>query len=69
MQVVAIVSLALFLEARSLTDVSLRSLVGYSRLVMFSFGFQQAFHRGIQAGDDLFFNKVRAVGVFQTYSS
>lgn len=32
-------------------------LVGYSRLVMFSFGFQQAFHRGIQAGDDLFFNK------------
>ncbi|KAK0440558.1 hypothetical protein EV421DRAFT_779641 [Armillaria borealis] len=32
-------------------------LVRYSRLVMFSFGFQQAFHRGIQAGDDLFFNK------------
>ncbi|PBK98372.1 hypothetical protein ARMGADRAFT_574899 [Armillaria gallica] len=32
-------------------------LVRCSRLVMFSFGFQQAFHRGIQAGDGLFFNK------------
>ncbi|KAL0948305.1 hypothetical protein HGRIS_010897 [Hohenbuehelia grisea] len=32
-------------------------LVEYSRLVMFSFGFQQAFQRGIQAGDQLFFTK------------
>ncbi|KAF8881560.1 hypothetical protein BD779DRAFT_1545499 [Infundibulicybe gibba] len=34
-------------------------LVGYSRLVMFSFGFQQAFHRGIEPGDEIFFFKVR----------
>lgn len=32
-------------------------LVGYSRLVMFSFGFQQAFQRGLQPGDDVFFSK------------
>ncbi|KAF9074255.1 hypothetical protein BDP27DRAFT_1317542 [Rhodocollybia butyracea] len=32
-------------------------LVGYSRLVMFSFGFQQAYQRGIQSGDDMFFNR------------
>ncbi|KAI5120043.1 hypothetical protein M0805_000293 [Coniferiporia weirii] len=32
-------------------------LTNYSRLVMFSFGFQQAFRRGFQAGDELFFNK------------
>jgi hypothetical protein len=30
-------------------------LVGYSRLVMFSFGFQQAYQRGFQDGDRLFF--------------
>ncbi|KAH8109643.1 fungal-specific transcription factor domain-containing protein [Phellopilus nigrolimitatus] len=32
-------------------------LTNYSRLVMFSFGFQQAFRRGFRAGDELFFNK------------
>ncbi|KIK64122.1 hypothetical protein GYMLUDRAFT_40371 [Collybiopsis luxurians FD-317 M1] len=32
-------------------------LVAYSRLVMFSFGFQQAYQRGIRPGDDLFFTK------------
>ncbi|TFK20177.1 hypothetical protein FA15DRAFT_673724 [Coprinopsis marcescibilis] len=32
-------------------------LVSYSRLVMFSFGFQQAFHRGLQDGDEVLFNK------------
>ncbi|TFK71035.1 hypothetical protein BDN72DRAFT_493272 [Pluteus cervinus] len=32
-------------------------LVEYSRLVMFSFGFQQAFQRGLQPGDHVFFNK------------
>jgi hypothetical protein len=32
-------------------------LVSYSRLVMFSFGFQQAFHRGIEQGDRIFFTK------------
>ncbi|KAF9074252.1 hypothetical protein BDP27DRAFT_1416550 [Rhodocollybia butyracea] len=32
-------------------------LVGYSRLVMFSFGFQQAYQRGLKPGDDIFFNK------------
>ncbi|KAF8966133.1 fungal-specific transcription factor domain-containing protein [Flammula alnicola] len=31
-------------------------LVGYSRLVMFSFGFQQAYQRGFKDGDSLFFN-------------
>jgi len=31
--------------------------VNYSRLVMFSFGFQQAFRRGLQPGDTLFFDK------------
>ncbi len=34
------------------------SLVEYSRLVMYSFGFQQAFERGIEPGDQLFFKKV-----------
>ncbi|KAF9467566.1 fungal-specific transcription factor domain-containing protein [Collybia nuda] len=32
-------------------------LVGYSRLVMFSFGFQQAFQRGIEPGDHVYFSK------------
>jgi hypothetical protein len=32
-------------------------LVGYSRLVMFSFGFQQAYQRGLGQGDHVFFNK------------
>ncbi|KAF8631666.1 hypothetical protein AX17_005067 [Amanita inopinata Kibby_2008] len=32
-------------------------LVGYSRLVMFSFGFQQAFRRGLEPGDHVFFTK------------
>lgn len=32
-------------------------LVAYSRLVMFSFGFQQAYQRGIQTADNLFFSK------------
>ncbi|KIY45806.1 hypothetical protein FISHEDRAFT_48653 [Fistulina hepatica ATCC 64428] len=31
-------------------------LVNYSRLVMFSFGFQKAYQRGMQPGDDFFFN-------------
>ncbi|KAF5345063.1 hypothetical protein D9758_010418 [Tetrapyrgos nigripes] len=31
--------------------------VAYSRLVMFSFGFQQAFQRGIQSQDNIFFSK------------
>lgn len=34
------------------------SLTNYSRLVMFSFGFQQAFKRGFQPGDEIFFDKV-----------
>jgi len=34
------------------------SLVGYSRLVMFSFGFQQAYQRGFEAGDSLFLTSV-----------
>lgn len=34
------------------------SLTNYSRLVMFSFGFQQAYHRGFQPGDEIFFTKV-----------
>jgi len=36
------------------------SLVGYSRLVMFSFGFQQAYQRGFEDGDRLFFVNVCA---------
>ncbi|KAJ7666954.1 hypothetical protein DFH06DRAFT_1384519 [Mycena polygramma] len=32
-------------------------LVAYSRLVMFSFGFQQAYQRGLQPTDDIFFTK------------
>ena len=32
--------------------------MAYSRLVVFSFGFQQAYQRGIQPGDDVYFNKV-----------
>ncbi|KAJ8522831.1 hypothetical protein ONZ45_g676 [Pleurotus djamor] len=42
-------------------------LVEYSRLVMYSFGFQQAFQRGIEPGDHLFFSKClsAAKGVIQ----
>lgn len=40
------------------------SLVAYSRLVMFSFGFQQAFHRGIERSDQVFFTKVCASFLF-----
>ncbi|KAL1755599.1 fungal-specific transcription factor domain-containing protein, partial [Schizophyllum commune] len=39
-------------------------LVNYSRLVMFSFGFQQAYHRGIKPGDhsdQVFFTKVKCL--------
>ncbi|KAJ7348619.1 fungal-specific transcription factor domain-containing protein [Mycena albidolilacea] len=32
-------------------------LVAYSRLVMFSFGFQQAYQRGLQSADHIFFTK------------
>ncbi|KAJ2932869.1 hypothetical protein H1R20_g4235, partial [Candolleomyces eurysporus] len=32
-------------------------LVAYSRLVMFSFGFQQAYQRGLQQNDHIFFTK------------
>ncbi|CAK5274670.1 unnamed protein product, partial [Mycena citricolor] len=32
-------------------------LVSYSRLVMFSFGFQQAYQRGLQPADHIFFTK------------
>ncbi|KAK7047769.1 hypothetical protein VNI00_006097 [Paramarasmius palmivorus] len=32
-------------------------LVAYSRLVMFSFGFQQAYQRGVQQGDNIFLTK------------
>ncbi|KAF9267092.1 hypothetical protein L218DRAFT_955568 [Marasmius fiardii PR-910] len=32
-------------------------LVAYSRLVMFSFGFQQAYQRGVQHGDTIFLTK------------
>ena len=34
------------------------SLVGYSRLVMYSFGFQHAFQRGLEPSDHVFFTKV-----------
>ncbi|KAJ7711995.1 hypothetical protein B0H16DRAFT_1744612 [Mycena metata] len=37
-------------------------LVGYSRLVMFSFGFQQAYRRGLQAQDHIFFTKCLEAG-------
>jgi hypothetical protein len=33
-------------------------LVGYSRLVMYSFGFQHAFQRGLEPGDHIFYSKV-----------
>ncbi|KAF7361496.1 hypothetical protein MSAN_01183000 [Mycena sanguinolenta] len=32
-------------------------LTAYSRLVMWSFGFQQAYHRGLQSTDNIFFTK------------
>lgn len=35
------------------------SLVAYNKLVMFSFGFQHAFQRGIGPSDHIFFTKVR----------
>ena len=34
------------------------SLVNYSRLVMYSFGFQQAFQRGMCPEDEIFLTKV-----------
>ena len=37
---------------------SARSYVNYSRLVMLSFAFQQAFQRGLQESDEVFFTKV-----------
>ena len=35
-----------------------RSYTNYARLVMFSFGFQKAFERGLQADDEVFFTRV-----------
>lgn len=35
------------------------SLTSYSRLVMYSFGFQQAYRRGIQTEDQIFIDNVR----------
>jgi hypothetical protein len=40
------------------------SLVEYSRLVMYSFGFQHAFQRGLEPGDHIFFTKVGKNGLF-----
>lgn len=34
------------------------SLTSYARLVMYSFGFQQAYRRGMQTRDQLFLDKV-----------
>jgi len=45
-------------DLKYLKSIPPRSLVGYSRLVMFSFGFQQAFQRGIGRSDQVFFTKV-----------
>lgn len=53
-QLVAMVSLASFLQATSFTDVSLRSLVGYSRPARLDFS-----RHSLQAGDDRFVKKVR----------
>ena len=38
------------------------SLVNYSRLVMYSFGFQQAFQRGMCPEDEIFLTKVPIPG-------
>ncbi|KAG6896899.1 hypothetical protein C0992_005371 [Termitomyces sp. T32_za158] len=54
MQFVTIVRVLFFLSTK--TDLA-RSLVEYSRLVMFSFGFQQAYQRGIEPGDNIYFSK------------
>ena len=35
------------------------SYSNYARLVMFSFGFQQAFQRGFEPDDEVFFTRVR----------
>lgn len=42
------------------TDLHSRfySYTNYARLVMFSFGFQQAFERGLEAKDEVFFTRV-----------
>ena len=45
------------------------SLTGYMRLVMYSFGFQQAFKRGFQAEDHLFLEKVGVWTVVEGLSS
>jgi hypothetical protein len=41
-----------------LNNEGIISLVHYSRLVMFSFGFQQAYQRGFDQGDIIFFTTV-----------
>ncbi|KLO05022.1 hypothetical protein SCHPADRAFT_896598 [Schizopora paradoxa] len=46
-----------WVQVPQLASSLFRSLVNYSRLVMFSFGFQQAFKRGFQNGDSLFLKK------------
>jgi hypothetical protein len=38
--------------------ITASSVVGYSRLVMYSFAFQQAFARGVTASDNVVFTKV-----------
>ena len=48
-----------------LTDIP--SLTSYSRLVMYSFGFQQAFKRGFQAEDQFFLEKA-SPGVCRTFA-
>jgi hypothetical protein len=60
----AIVCHRIFNLSTYLDDVQC-SLVGYSRLVMFSFGFQQAYQRGLKAGDDVFFSKVSHLGLLR----
>jgi hypothetical protein len=46
-----------FHPLKSVLIIALGSLVAYSRLVMFSFGFQQAYQRGLQSADHIFFTK------------
>ncbi|KAI0755619.1 hypothetical protein C8Q74DRAFT_1210774 [Fomes fomentarius] len=44
-------------------------LTNYSRLVMYSFGFQQAFKRGLQAEDEFFIEKASVLNCSQCFES
>jgi hypothetical protein len=58
-QTVAVVRAVMLYLLNSVLIIAPHSLTAYHRLVMFSFGFQQAYQRGLQPTDHIFFTKAR----------